>query len=301
VDTPSSLGLALTSLRITFVATTVLAVSLCAAHEAAADTYALIVSGASGGPAYATKYDGWRTSLVSTLTEKFGYSSDHVLSLSEATREQVQRAFSSLRDRLAKDDVLFVALIGHGSDEKFNLVGPDMNAAEWASQLKSIAGRVVFVDMSSSSFPFFRQLAAPGRIVITAAESDAQQFETVFPQYFIEALTDASADTDKDGRVSIFEAFQYASASVRTWFDQHNQLPTERARIDDEALARVTFLQPRAAGASDAVARRQAELEAAIANLKARQSSMTPAAYETELERLLVELARLSRPRVPGP
>lgn len=256
---------------------------------------ALVVSGASGGPPYAAKYDGWRTSLVTTLKSKFGYADDQVLSLSEATREQVQQAFATLRGRVTKDDVLFVALMGHGTDEKFNLVGPDMSAADWASLVKTIPARVVFVDMSSSSFPFFRPLALPGRIVITAAESTAQQFETVFPEFFIKAFTESAADTDKDGRVSIFEAFQYATASVRIWFDQHNQLPTERALLNDEALARVTFLQPRAAGANDAVSKRQAELESAIANLKARQSSMTPEAYEAELERLLLELARLSR------
>jgi hypothetical protein len=263
---------------------------------ACAAVIALIVSGASGGPAYAAKYDGWRMSLVSTLKSKFGYADDQVLSLSEATRQQVHAAFDTLRDRVRPDDVLFIAMIGHGTDEKFNLVGPDMNAAEWAALVKTIPARVVFVDMTSSSFPFFKQLAAPGRIVITSTESAAQQFETVFPEFFIRAFTETPADTDKDGRVSIFEAFQYATANVRTWFDQHNQLPTERAMLDDEALARVTFLQPRAGGASDAVARRQAELESAIASLKARRASMTTAAYDAELERLLTELARMSRP-----
>ena len=254
---------------------------------------ALVVSGAAGGPAYAAKYDGWRASLVSTL-KQFGYADDQVLSLSGATKEQVQQAFATLRDRVTKDDVLFVALIGHGADEKFNLVGPDMRAADWAAQLKTIQGRVVFVDMSSGSFSFFRQLASPGRIVITANESAAQQFETMFPEYFVKAFTDTAADADKDGRVSIFEAYQYAAANVRTWFDQHNQLPTERALIDDEALARVTYLQPRAA--NGAVGKRQEELESAIASLKARRSSMTPAEYDAELERLLIELARISRP-----
>ena len=48
--------------------------------------------------------------------------------------------------------------------------------------------------------------------------------------------------------------------------------------------------------ANDPIARRQTEIESAIANLKARRSSLPPAAYDAELERLLIELARLSRP-----
>ncbi len=271
----------------------------CAARAMAADTYALIVSGASGGPSYAAKYDGWRNSLAATLTSTFGYPDDRVITLREASKEQVQRALAGLRARVMSDDVLVVALIGHGTDEKFNLAGPDMTAGEWAAQLKSISARVVFVDMTSASFPFFRQLAAPGRVVITATESAAQQFETVFPEYFIKAFTEPAADADKDGRVSIFEAFQYANANVRVWFDQHNQLPTERALMDEEAVARATFLQPRAAAAGDAVSRRQAGLENAIASLKARRSSMPAAAYDAELERLLTELARLTRTSAP--
>jgi len=286
-----------------------LASLLLAGRALAADNYALIVSGASGGPTYAARYDGWRTTLVATLESKFGYPGDRVVALSEARREQIQQAFRDLRNRVTKDDVLFVALIGHGTGEKFNLAGPDMTAGDWAAELKQISARVVFVDMTSSSFPFLTQLAAPGRIVMSATDSTAQQFETVFPEFFVQALGDPSADGDKDGRVSIFEAFLYASAHVRIWFDQHNQLPTERALLDDDgdgvgreawnpapdgALARATFLQPRVVPANDPIAKRQAGIEAAIADLKARRSSMSAAAYDAELERLLTELARVS-------
>jgi len=286
-----------------------LAAVLLAGRAPAADHYALIVSGASGGPTYAAKYDGWRTALVTTLESTFGYPGDRVVALSEARREQIQQAFRDLRARLRKDDMLFVALIGHGTGDKFNLAGPDMTAGDWADELKPIRGRVVFVDMTSSSFSFLTQLSAPGRIVISATDSTAQQFETVFPEFFIQAPADPAADGDKDGRVSIFEAFLYASAHVRIWFDQHNQLPTERALLDDDgdrvgreawnpapdgALARATFLQPRVTPANDPIAKRQAATEAAIADLKARRSSLPAAAYDAELERLLTELARVS-------
>ena len=267
--------------------------SLCAAQCLAGDNYAFIVSGASAGAPYSEKYDAWRVALAKTLKSSFGYPDDHVRSLSEASRDQIQQALRDLRTRLTKDDVLFVVLVGHGTDEKFNLVGPDMTAADWAAQLKPIAGRLVFVDTTSSSFPFFRQLTGPGRIVITATDSTAQQFETVFAEFFIKAFAERSADSDKDGRVSIYEAFQYANANVRAWFDQHNQLPTERALVDDEDAARATFLQPRAVPANDPIAKRQAEIESAIADLKSRRSSMPPATYDAELERLLTDLARL--------
>ena len=96
------------------------------------------------------------------------------------------------------------------------------------------------------------------------------------------------------------------------WYDEHNQLPTERPLIDDDgdgvgreaqgqgadgSLARGTYLQ--AAGEPvdaprRALAARQAALEAQVEALKARRSSMAPDAYQAELERLLLELARIS-------
>ena len=220
-----------------------------AARAAAGDNYALVVTGASGGETYAKKYDGWRRTFVSTLRETFGYPADHVVVLAEkvepdvaqATREQVQRALLDFRTRLTKDDLLVVVLIGHGTsteggdeDAKFNLVGPDLTASEWGSLLKPLAARLVFIDTTSASFPFLRKLSAPGRIVMTATDSTAQEFETVFGEFFVKAFTEAAADADKSGRVSMLEAFTYASAGVRRWFDEHSQLPTERPLIDDD-------------------------------------------------------------------
>ena len=70
--------------------------------------------------------------------------------------------------------------------------------------IKQIAGRVVFVNAASGSFEFLEALAGRGRIVLTAADSAAQQYETVFPQFFIEAFAaEEQADLDRNGKVSI--------------------------------------------------------------------------------------------------
>jgi hypothetical protein len=303
------------------------ALAVALASPAAADNYALVVTGASGGEAYARKYDGWRRSFVAVLRDTFAYPADHVAVLAEkeepgvglSTREQVRRTLTDLSARLTREDLLVVLLIGHGTlaegpdeDAKFNLVGPDLTASEWHDLLKPLAARLVFVDTTSASFPFMRKIAGPGRIVITATDSAAQQFETVFAEWFVRALTEMSADTDKNGRVSVLEAFIYASAGVRRWHEEHNQLPTERPLLGDlgdgegreapdpapdGALARGTFLQitGEPVGAPQrALAARRTALEAEIDALKARRATMSPDTYQSELERLLVELARVS-------
>ena len=317
--------------------------SLAASTVSAGERYAVIITGASGGAPYAQKYVKLREAMTTTLRSAFNYRPDHIVVLAEteageservqkATRENVQRAFAELQKRLTKDDQLLVLLIGHGTladspratqgpegsvgdDGKFNLVGPDLSATEWSELLKPLSGRLVFVNTTAASFPFLHKLARRGRVVLTATDSAAQQFETVFPEFFIKAFGDASADVDKSGRVSIWEAFVYASAAVRQYFEQKGELPTERALLDDTggglgreaqtpgvdgALARVTYLEPEPALElpSDAglavLVKRRAALEAALEELKARREALSPEQYAAELERILTELARVS-------
>ena len=295
----------------------------------AGDKYALVISGASGGDVYAQKYQTWRVTFTHLLREKFGYENERLMVLAEsesegvlkATREQVKHVFADLRRKLTKEDQLLVFLIGHGTtsdgeDAKFNLVGPDLSATEWAELVKPIPARVIFINTTSASFPFLRKLAARGRVVMTATDSSAQQFETVFPEFFLKAFEDGGADLDKSGRVSFWEAFTFASAGVRSWFEQKGQLPTERPLLDDTgagigreaqnpgvdgAVARITYLAPDAVLAlpSDAgqavLVKRRADLERQLEELKARKESTPPDQYDAELEKLLVEIARISQ------
>jgi hypothetical protein len=305
------------------------AVSLSGARAYAGERYALVVTGASGGPQYAEKYDEWRSSFVQLLQGPLGYPEDHVLVLAEeefagaqkATRENVRTAIADIRKRATKDDVVLVVLVGHGSgadsgEGKFNLVGPDLSAREWAELLKPVAGRLVFINAASGSFPFLQELSAKNHIVISANDSAAQMFETVLPQFLVNSLKDEAADLDKNGRISVWESFTYASARVKGWFDQRSQLATEHPMLDDDGdgvgrlvddqsqdgmLARVTYLQAdqpitdTGDPQRTAMLRRRVELNTQLEELRARKDTMQPDDYENALEKLLLELARIDR------
>lgn len=298
-----------------------------AGQAAAAERYALIVTGASGGTEYAAKYQGWRKQLADVLRTTYGYPDDHVKLLGDdldgaqkATRVNVRAALGELRKRAVEGDITLIFLIGHGTSDggqaKFNLVGPDMTAEEWGALIKPIPGRVAFIDGASGSFPFIPAVAGRERVVITANDSSEQQFETVFPDFFIKAFTEEAGDADRNGRVSLLEAFTFASAKVKLWFEEKGRLATERAMIDDTGggagrdadsggrdgqLAQVTYLEPEVPPnlAGDAemanLLRRRAEIENRLDLLRANKGSMPAERYEEELERLLVELARLDR------
>jgi hypothetical protein len=294
----------------------------------AGERYALVVTGASGGPQYAEKYDEWRSSFVQMLQGPLGYPEDHVLLLAEeefagaqkATRENVRSAIADIRRRATKDDIVLIVLVGHGSgadsgEAKFNLVGPDLGAREWADMLRPLPGRLVFLNAASGSFPFIQELSGRNHIVITANDSAAQTFETALPQFLVASMTDEAADLDKNGRVSVWESFVFASARVKGYFDQRAQLSTEHPMLDDDGdgvgrlvddetqdgmLARVTYLQSEAPietgnPQTTALLRRKAELNTQIEELRARKETMQPEDYETALEKLLLELARIDR------
>jgi hypothetical protein len=300
-----------------------------AANAAAADRYALIVSGAAGSAEYEQQYSEWRMSLSAILRAKLGFPDDHVIVLADAsvpsgqkpTRENVRAALASLRQRATKDDVVLIFLIGHGNSSdassdgaKFNLVGPDLSAKEWAELVRPIAGLVLFVDGASGSAPYLEALSARGRIVVTATDTTAQQYETIFPEFFIHAFTADDADADKNGRVSIWEAFSYASSHVREWYQQRGRLQTERPLLDDNgdgvgreaqspgpdgALAQVTYLDegaPKDSGGDpvkSALLERRSALQNEIDQLKAHRADMPPPEYDASMERLLVDLARV--------
>jgi hypothetical protein len=315
----------MTSVRATLLVA--IACLLCVPRSSVAEQrFALIVCGAAGGPEYATQYDRWGAELSKALTENLRFDPALVMLLSDtkntnraSTAENVRRVVAGVSSRMTRDDVFFVLLIGHGTfdgiDAKFNLVGPDLESAEWSALFKPLPGRVVIVNTSSASFPFLERLSAPRRIVITATDSPAQRYDTVFPEYFIRALVDPAADLDKNERVSIWEAFAAASASVRRHYQQRGQLSTEHALLDDNgdgrgsevtapgddgSLAALTYLDETLPGSlpTDEVLlkllQRKSTLEAELEDLKIRRQFLTRPEYAKEFERLMIELAQVS-------
>lgn len=291
--------------------------------------WAVIVSGASGGPDYAKQLATWRQAIQSALTARFGYQAGQILQLVDesardtgttSTAENVKKAFASLQGRVGKTDSVLVVLLGHGTYDgqqaKFNLVGPDLTAVDWATMLNAVPGRLVVVNTTESSAPFLEALAARGRIVITATETAAQKYATVFPEYFVKALGDAQSDLDKNGRTSIWEIFSSSSGAVARHYTERAQLTTERAVLSDTGdrtgvqataentpqgtIARSFFLDrdPAAESADPAVRSlvdRRRALEADAEALLQKKRDMEPAAWAAEFERLMIELARVSR------
>lgn len=281
----------------------------------AQQTHVLIVTGLAGEAQYRASFLEAAAMLSDSARKRWGVADSSLIVLGEdpaadpghitgkSTREEVGRAFLRLSRRVAPGDVLLVFLNGHGAGEgktsRVNLPGPDPTATDYASWLAGFGRQtVVFVNAASGSGDFVPVIAAKGRIVVTASKTGLERNESIFARPFVRGLTGTEADADKDGRVSVLEAFDFARKEVARAYETDKKMLTEHAVLSDSALARtVSFGAPR--GNTDPritalVAERQ-ELESQVGALRGRKASTDSTAYEHELERLLLLLAEKSQ------
>lgn len=287
-----------------------LALTIGAAPAEAQQTHLLIVSGLSGDPAYKQAFQQVAATVQDAARSKWGVRDSSLIVLTEdsvpttrsngrSTREAVGRAFLTLSNRVQAGDLLLVMLLGHGSGEgttsKVNLPGPDATAADYAGWLSGFSRQtVVFVNAATGSGDFLPVLQAPGRVIVTATRSAVERNASLFAEYLARALAGDEADADKDGRLSVLEAFHYTTREVAKAYDSSQRLQTEHAQISDSTRAMTVTFGAAAASADPRVAQLVAEregLEAEVAALRARKSAMDAASYDRELERLLLAIA----------
>jgi hypothetical protein len=300
----------------------------------------LIVSGVAGEPQYADAFFKQATTMIDALKSRFGIPDSDIVYLAEnttkdaarikaaSTKENVERELTALGEKSKAGDVLFVMLIGHGSGDdaatRFNVPGPDITAADFAKILDVVSGpTIAIVNAASASGGFIGTLSGPNRVIATATKSGMERNQTRFATYFVDAYAKDVADADKDGRVSVLEAFDYARREVARAYEAENHLLTEHAQLDDNGdrkgtaapdakagdggLARRTFLggtsgsvaaAARAASNDPRVAALEKEkdaIETRLDSLRRQKASMDSTAYQKQLETLLVQLAEKNK------
>jgi hypothetical protein len=312
--------------KIVFVTFVCFVVALSATKAFAETRWAVIISGASGGEKYAEQMTTWRNDLRAALVDRYQFKPEFVKMFVDETAtsgdkgsaENVRKFFADMKKTSAKDDFVFIVLIGHGTYDgnvaKFNLVGPDMTAKEWTDLLTGVQGRVTVVNTTEASFPFLETMTAKGRVVITATDSAAQKYATVFPEYFVKSMKEASTDLDKNGRTSIYEVFAAASAAVKQHYEQRGQLTTERALLDDNGdgkgreasaegpdggIARIAYLDSEVVSTTAnpelaELIRRRRALEQQAEEHKELRGVMPDAEWQKTFEKLMLELAQVS-------
>ncbi len=305
----------------------------------AKESYLIIIAGIGGDDTHRERFHQWSMTMRDAAVSRHGLSPDRVFYLGESpelapeaihaksTKENIASLLAKLSTSVAPGDQIYLLLIGHGSydneDARFNLPGRDLSATDFDALLKPFQEQqIVLVNTASASGAFLAALSKPNRIVVTSTKSGFERNEAQFGGYFVEAYSGEAADTDKNQRVSVLEAFEYARLRVAGFYDEENLLKTEHAQLDDDgdgkAVAEASRNEGVRAGASFLMAasasadglsptdlasdpelarlvETRQELEGRVEALKLQKESMPEEAYLMELERLLLDLASVTQ------
>lgn len=253
-----------------------------------------------------------------------------VLGAKEASGEKTDFSrLEQLLPKLAKEEggPLWIVLLGHGTfdgrEAKFNLRGPDLGAAVLGNWLEGAARPVVVINGSASSAPFLNKLSAPGRVIVTATKSSAEESYARFGELLAGRIDSPEADLDQDGATSLLEAFLAASSAVGEFYEQQGRIVTEEALIDDNGdglgtpadwFRGVRAIKLAKKGAepdglrahqlhlvpseeelrlSPEARGQRNELEAELFALRAKKEAMDESEYFKSLERLLREIGEI--------
>jgi hypothetical protein len=272
-------------------------------------TYCVTVAGLGGEPDYEQRFASQAQELEKLLKGSGEEIQMHTLYGAAATKEGLRNALDSVAKQAKGEDALIVVLIGHGSfdgvDYKFNVPGPDVSSTELAAMLDRVpAGKQLIVNTTSSSGASVHALQRPNRTVFTATKSGTEKNATVFARYWIEALRDPAADTDKNEVISALETFRFAEQRTKQFYETNKRLATEHPVMGGGeqdaqvgagrfAVLRIGSVQLAAQDPAkrELLARRE-KLEIAIDQLKLQKAAMPAAEYKQQLQTLLLDLAR---------
>ena len=289
--------------------------------SARADVYFVTVAGLPGDADYEQRYTTAAAELDKLL--KASGAGVHVYTLkgADATRARLTEVMGQVAREAKADDDFVLTLVGHGSfdgvEYKFNLVGPDVSAADLARLCNAVKSkRQLIVDTTSSSGAAIPSFQRKDRGVITATKSGTEKNATVFVRYWVQAFQDPAADVDKNETVSALEAFQYAERKTTDFYTSQKRLATEHPVFED--LGKGEAVRENAAGAGegrflagftlvrlggarsasfdpakrDLLAKKDS-LEGQIDILKYQKAAMPIEEYQRQLRTLLLELARV--------
>lgn len=301
--------------------------------RANAQAHVVIVSGLGGEPRFSTRFRTLSAALADALHSRFGVPDANIAWLGEdassrdphyrgqATSSGIARALQAVQASAKPGDEVAIFLIGHGAgqqdESRVSIPGPDLTVTDLQRMLAGLTQqRVAVVNLTSASGDMLPVLAAPGRVVITATRTAYERNESHFAEHFVDALTKDVADVDKDGRISLLEAYQYAARETKRGYDDASKIQTEHSQLADDGsrsgttnptgrdgpgmLARRFFFDTHGGAAAGdatlgALYREKDALEDQVDALRTQKKAMAADAYEARLEVVLVALARKAR------
>lgn len=289
----------------------------------------LLAVGAPGEPAFDEAFRAWAARFQTAAS--LGGASCTTIGLDPAPADATPTDRDRLLQALATlpadgPGALWIVLLGHGTYDrrtaKFNLRGPDLATEDLVAALARFRRPLVILNCTSASGPWLPALKGPDRYVVTATRSGDESNFARFGDHLSQAVLGGEADLDKDGQVSLLEAYLTAARRTAAFYEQEGRLATEHSLLDDNAdgrgtpadwysglrpvrkpadglldgpaAARLHLVPSAAERALPAHLRARRDLlEQLIARLRTEKNRLDPDLYYVQLELLALALARL--------
>ncbi len=284
--------------------------------NASARTYGVVVEGLGGTPEYQQAFADTSNSLGKALQTLESDASLIVTLDSTATRESILQAIEEQALRIQADldaadsevtePVFVLMLTGHGNANSegwlFNVKGPDITSADLVAALNGVpASRQLVVLAASASGAALESMSQLGRVLVTATKSGGEINAVRFHGFLADAVQSDVADYDRNEILTIAEAYRFAEARTREYYEQQKLLASEHSRLrgelaDEIAIALLGSLQD----AKDdpvvaSLLEERLSLEKSFKALRLRKPDMLATDYYFELETLLLSIARLQQ------
>ena len=223
--------------------------------------YVLIIGGAAGEKSFYDAFWSATSRFHQLLTDEYGYTSEQITFLfedmgvsgetelvdTESKREQVLAAFTQLAETVQPSDQFLLFMLGHASrtgkgSVKFNLRGRDISEIEYVTLINSIpAERQILVFGFPYSGKLVPQLSKSGRIIITSnSPNEGYSLQAGFGSVFVDAFSAAANDTDRNGDISLLEAFLSLQARTKDFYERDGNVQSEHPHLDDNGDGNAT-------------------------------------------------------------
>lgn len=282
-------------------------------------TWYVTVAGMGGDPVYEQRFDGLAKEL-DKLVRTTPEAKVTTLSGADAVKTKIREALTAAQ-AAKPEDTLVVTIIGHGNfdgqDYKVNIPGADMTAAELAEWMDRVpAQKQAVINTTSCSGASINMLRRDNRVIVSATKAATERLATQFARFWVEAMRNPEADTDKNEVVSVLEAFRFADKKTVSFYETQKRLATEHAMLEDTGkgsgvrapgpdnghgllagqtpLVRFGSLQQAAKSPEkQALLKQREDVEARIEKLKYEKAALPVADYRKQLGVLLLELAKV--------
>jgi hypothetical protein len=198
------------------------------------ECFALVLGGQPASPVFARRYQDWTKRFAALLTSA-GVPAGNIVTIvcddKKPGKEAILSAVAELARKVQPQDQFILFMVGHGNLGEtmpaFSVPGPDLEAQEFATALKSITARnQVFLNFTQTSGEYLKYFAQKGRVNIAGVNLN-EAAEPVYAEFFLRGLESKRADGEgsttsqpagkKDGAITLLEAYNWAVIQNAQW------------------------------------------------------------------------------------